>query len=367
MKTEVKKLTDKRKTIMLVDDDQVHLNAGKDMLKNLYNVFPIPSGKKLFELLEKVSPDIILLDIEMPETNGYEVIKKLKANSKTAGIPVIFLSSHIDPGHELEGLGLGAVDYIYKPFSPILLVRRIENHIFIATRQKELEKNNQNLETMALERTEQVVELQDSIMNTIAELVEFPNGEASGHIIRIQKYLRLLVEHLLLEKIYTDEIAGWNMAFLVQASQLHDVGKIRIDNSLLNKNGKYTPEEFELVKNHAEWGTKIIETIEKGTKGHSFLAHAKIFAASHHEKWNGTGYPLGLKGEAIPLQGRLMAITDVYDALISKLPYKDPLAPEEAKQIILSEKGLHFDPLLTDIFESLSDKFAEIATNAPAV
>jgi putative two-component system response regulator len=346
---------------MLVDDDQVHLNAGKDILKNLYNVFPIPSGKKLFAMLEKVSPDLILLDIEMPEMDGYEVIKRLKADAKTSGIPVIFLSAHVDPSHELEGLGLGAVDYIFKPFSPILLMRRIENHIFIASRQKELKKNNEDLQATALERTEQVVELQNSIMNTIAELVEFPSGETNGHIVRIQKYLRLFVEYLIAEKIYTDEIAGWNLAFLVPSSQLHDVGKIRINNSLLNKTGRYTPEEYELVRNHADWGVKIIEIIEKETKGHSFLYHAKIFAASHHEKWDGTGYPLGLKGGAIPLQGRLMAIADVYDALISKLPYKDPLPPEEAKQIILSARGLHFDPVLTDIFESLSAKFAEIA------
>ncbi|MDR0720812.1 MAG: response regulator [Treponema sp.] len=350
-----------RKTILLVDDDQMHLNMGKDILKDIYNVFPIPSGKKLFEILEKVSPDIILLDIEMPEMDGYEVIKRLKTDAKTADIPVIFLSAHIDPGHELEGLGLGAVDYIFKPFSPILLIRRIENHIFIASQQKELKKSNEDLQTTALERTEQVVELQNSIMNTIAELVEVRNGETNGHIVRIQKYLRLFVEYLISEKIYAEEITGWNLAFLILASQLHDVGKIRIDNSLLNKRGKYTTEEFELVKNHVDWGIKIIEAIEKETKGHSFLYHAKIFAASHHEKWDGTGYPLGLRGEAIPLQGRLMGIADVYDALISKLPYKDPFPPEEAKQIILSERGLHFDPVLTDVFENLSDKFAEIA------
>jgi putative two-component system response regulator len=292
------------------------------------------------------------------------VIKKLKANPKTAGIPVIFLSAHIDPGHELEGLGLGAVDYIFKPFSPILLMRRIENHMFIAFQQKELKKHNETLQTTALERTEQVVELQNSIMNTIAGLVEFRDDETNGHIVRIQKYLRLLVEHLISEKIYADEIAGWNLAFLVPASQLHDVGKIRIDNSLLNKPGRYSSEEFTLVKNHAAWGAKIIEAIEKETKGHSFLHHAKIFAASHHEKWDGTGYPLGLKGTEIPLQGRLMALADVYDALISKLPYKDPLPPEDTKRIMLSEKGLHFDPLLTDIFENLSDQFAEIAQSA---
>jgi putative two-component system response regulator len=356
-------MTDKRKTIMLVDDDQVHLDAGKDILKDIYNVFPIPTGKKLFEMLEKVSPDLILLDIEMPEMDGYEVIKKLKSSQKTADIPVIFLSAHIDPGHELEGLGLGAVDYVFKPFSPILLIRRIESHMLIAFQKRELKKYNESLQTTALERTEQVVELKNSIMNTIAELVEFRDDVNSGHIVRIQKYLRLLVDRLISEKIYADEIADWNLAFLVSSSQLHDVGKIKINDNILNKPGKFTPEEFELMKNHAHWGVKIIENIEKKTKGHTFLYHAKIFAASHHEKWNGTGYPSALKGEDIPLQGRLMALADVYDALISKLPYKDPYTPEQARQIILSESGSHFDPLLVNIFDDLSDKFGEIAKN----
>jgi putative two-component system response regulator len=350
-----------RKTIMLVDDDQVHLNAGKDILKDIYNVFPIPSVKKLFEMLEKVSPDLILLDIEMPEMDGYEVIKKLKENADTADIPIIFLSAHVDPGHELEGLGLGAVDYVFKPFSPILLIRRIETHMLIASQKMELKKYNANLQTTALEKTEQVVELQNSIMNTIAELVEFRTNELNGHIIRLQKYLNLFIGRLISEKIYANEIEDWNLAFLIPSSQLHDVGKIKINENILNKPGKLSAEEFDLVKNHTGWGEKIIEDLEIKTNGHIFLFHAKIFAASHHEKWDGSGYPRGLKGEIIPLQGRLLAIADVYDALISKLPYKDPYSPEEAAKIILSEKGAHFDPVLTDIFGSLSDKFGEIA------
>jgi putative two-component system response regulator len=340
---------------MLVDDDPVHLNTGKDILKNLYNIFPIPSGKKLFELLEKVSPDLILLDIEMPEMDGYEVIKKLKADGKTADIPVIFLSAHIDPSHELEGLGLGAVDYVFKPFSPILLIRRIENHIIIASQRRGLKKGNEDF------RAKAAAEPQNAILNALVELIEFPHNEPEGHGIRIQKYISLLTDRLMSAKIYTGETAGWDPASLIPASLLHDLGKIRIDHSLLYKPGKYGPEEFELVKNHAGWGREIIESIEKGTTEYSLLYHAKIFAASHHEKWDGAGYPLGLKGLDIPLEGRLMAIADVYDALISKRPYKDPLPPEEAKQIILSERGLHFDPLLTDVFEDLSEQFAEIA------
>jgi putative two-component system response regulator len=350
-----------RRTIMLVDDDQVHLIAGKNILKGSYNVFPISSGQKLFEMLKKVSPDLILLDIEMPEMDGYEVIKKLKSNPLTADIPVIFLSAYIDSSHELEGLSLGAVDYIFKPFSPILLIRRIESHLFISIQKKELKKNSENLQTTALEKTEQVVELQNCIMNILAELVEFRDYVTSGHIVRIQKYLRLLVGELISKYIYADEISNWNLAFLVSSAQLHDVGKIKINETLLGRPGKFTPGEFEHVKSHVYWGAAIIESLKKKTKGHAFLHHAKIFAASHHEKWDGSGYPGGLKGEAIPLEGRLMAIADVYDALISKLPYKDALTPEEARKIILSEKGAHFDPVLVDIFNGLADKFAEIA------
>jgi putative two-component system response regulator len=297
----------------------------------------------------------------MPGISGYEVIKRLKNNPITADIPVIFLSAKLDPTYELEGLGLGAVDYIYKPFSPILLIRRIETHLLLSFQKKELKRYNESLQAMVLERTEQVVGLQNSVMNAITELVEFRDDESRGHIIRTQKYLDILLNRLILEKIYAEEIAAFNLAFLIQASQLHDVGKINISQNILSKPGKLTPEEFELVKNHALWGAKIIEKIEKPINEHTFLYHAKIFAASHHEKWDGSGYPSGLRGEAIPLQGRLMALADVYDALISKLPYKKPLPPQEAGEIIISEKGRHFDPILVDVFTALSDQFAKIA------
>ncbi|MDR1893532.1 MAG: response regulator [Spirochaetales bacterium] len=354
-------MSEERSTVMLVDDDEVHLNAGKNILKNLYNVFPIPSGKKLFDMLEKVMPDLILLDVEMPDVDGYEVIKKLKTSSKTADIPVIFLTAHIDPGHELEGLSLGAVDYIYKPFSPILLIRRIENHIFIAQQKKELKHKNEALQTTALEKTVQVVDMENAILNTIAELLEFRTELNTGHITRIQKYLRMMIDRLISEKIYTDTLSQWNLAFLVPAAQLHDVGKIMVNETILNKPGLYTEEEFELVKHHAEWGAKIIESMENQITGHSFLHHAKIMAASHHEKWDGSGYPKGLKEEAIPLQGRLMAIADVYDALISKLPYKEALPAEDAKKIIIAGRATHFDPVLVEVFEALSDQFEYIA------
>ncbi|MDR3200461.1 MAG: response regulator [Spirochaetales bacterium] len=357
-------MNEQRRTIMLVDDDEVHLNAGKNILKDFYNVFPISSGEKLFEILEKVSPDMILLDVEMPEMDGYAVMKKLTSSTKTADIPVMFLSAHIDPNHELKGLGLGAVDYIYKPFSPILLMRRIENHMLISFQKKELRRYNAHLQTTAQEKTDQAGEPQNSIINTLAELIEVRENAAGGHITRIQKYLKILIDRLISEKLYAKAVEDWTPEIVISASQLHDAGKIKIPDSILNKPGKLTPEEFELVKNHADWGVKIIESIEAKTRDRAFLSHAKIFAASHHEKWNGAGYPLGLQGETIPLHGRLLAIADVYDALISKLPYKNAVSPAEAKETILAEKGAHFDPVLVEIFESAAGEFAGIAKTA---
>jgi putative two-component system response regulator len=338
-----------------------NLTAGKNMLMDKYAVFPIPSGEKLFMLLEKITPALILLDIEMPEMNGYEVIKKLKANEKTADVPVIFLTSKSDPGSELEGLSMGAIDYISKPFSPPLLEKRIENHLLMAEQKKKLREYNENLQQKVQKKTRQVEGLQNSILNTIAELVEFRDNVTGGHIERTQNYLKLLIDLTLAENIYKDEILSWDLQFLIPSAQLHDVGKIHISDTILNKPGKLTPEEFEIMKQHAAFGEAAIESIMRTTSENYFLHNAKIFAGSHHEKWDGSGYPRGLKQLDIPLQGRLMAIADVYDALIALRPYKKPMSAAQAEQIILEGRGAHFDPVLVDAFKELAPKFAEIA------
>jgi putative two-component system response regulator len=355
-----------RQIIFLVDDNMTNLTAGKTMLKDHYDIFSIPSGAKLFEILVKVTPDLILLDIEMPEMNGYEAIKKLKAEQKTCDIPVIFLTAKNDPGSELEGLSLGAIDYIFKPFSPPLLLRRLENHLLIQAQKVALKDYNDNLQHMVQKRTQQVIELQNSILNTITEMVECRDDVTGGHIERTQNYLKLLVNKLLTEQIYWEEVSSWNLEFLVPSAQLHDVGKIAISDTILNKPGKLTPEEFEIMKRHASIGETTIEGIMRTSPENDFLNHAKIFAGTHHEKWDGSGYPRGLKGYNIPLQGRLMAIADVYDALIAVRPYKAPLTPAEAERIILEGREKHFDPALTDMFKELSPQFAQIAESCNA-
>ncbi|MDR2442327.1 MAG: response regulator [Deltaproteobacteria bacterium] len=350
-----------RQKIMLVDDNKANLIMGKEMLKEHYEVFPVPSAAKLFEVLKQVNPSLILLDVMMPEMDGYEAIKVLKADNDWNEIPVIFLTSRNDEQSELVGLSLGAIDYVYKPFSGPLLLQRIANQLLITSQKKELKNYNDNLQEMVNKKTGEVLDLQNAILSTIAEMVEFRDGLTGGHVSRTQKYLKLLVDKLLEIKVYHIELESWDINFLLQSAQLHDVGKISISDAILNKPGRLTEEEFEAMKKHVTSGVAAIEKIASMTPEHAFLNHASTFAGTHHEKFDGSGYPKGLKGLEIPLEGRLMAIADVYDALISKRPYKDPMPPEVAKKIIIEGRGSHFDPALVDVFELVCDSFADIA------
>ena len=348
-----------RKKIIMVDDDRTNLTVAKNTLISRYDVFTVPSGKKLFDLLEKITPDLILLDIEMPDMNGYEVIKILKDTESTVDIPVIFLSAMIEPESEIKGLNLGAVDYIFKPFSRELLLKRIELHLLLESQKRELRRYSGSLEGMVFEKTQTVFELQNAILKTVAELVECRDNVTGGHIERTQNYLRILTNLLLKNGTYEDEIKQWDIDLFVMSSQLHDVGKISIKDEILLKPGKLTDEEFNEMKKHAAFGMEIIEKIEESTSENAFLVHAKILAGSHHEKWDGTGYPLGTKGEETPLQGRLMAIVDVYDALTNDRPYKKAFPHDEAVEIIKEGAGTHFDPLIDEAFLQNENKFAE--------
>ncbi|MDR1945640.1 MAG: response regulator [Desulfovibrio sp.] len=350
-----------RHKIMLVDDNMANLVIGKNMLKDAYEVYAIPSAAKLMEILQHVSPDLILLDIMMPEMDGFEAIRLLKADPQRADIPVIFLTSKTDKSSELEGLSLGAIDYVAKPFSAPLLLKRIENHLLIVSQRKELKNYNDNLQAMVNKKTRQIVDLQNAVLSTVAEMVEFRDNMTGGHVTRTQMYLELLVNTLLEKKIYHKEVSSWDLDFLIPSAQLHDVGKIAISDSILNKPGKLTPEEFEEMKKHVTIGLKAIDRIAEKTPEHAFLLHARTIAGTHHEKWDGSGYPAGLRGVEIPLEGRLMAIADVYDALISRRPYKEALSPKEAEDIIVAGRGIHFDPVLVDVFSLVTDHFAQIA------
>jgi putative two-component system response regulator len=341
------------KTIYLVDDNITNLTLGKNALAEQYKVFTMNSGATMLKFLEKNIPDLILLDVEMPEMSGYEAIKIIKSKKETKNIPVIFLTAKTDGDSELEGLTLGAIDYITKPFSPSLLLKRIETHL-------ELANYNKHLQEMVAAKTQSVFELQNAILKTMAELVECRDNITGGHIERTTYYLGVLLNAMQTHDQLKEKISEWDLKLVLQSAQLHDVGKISIRDYVLQKNGKLTPEEFEEIKKHTIFGEKIIEKIKKSTSERVFLEHAGIFAATHHEKWDGSGYPRGLKGEEIPLQGRLMAIADVYDALVSERPYKKPYTHEEAVNIIKESRGTHFDPDLVDLFLNVSDEFLKI-------
>ncbi|MDR2542728.1 MAG: response regulator [Treponema sp.] len=356
------------KNVFLVDDDLTNLAIGEKTLCDFYNVVTLNSGARLLKLLEKKIPDLILLDVEMPELNGYETIMYLKNKNEFEDIPVIFLTAKTDSEDELRGLSLGAIDYITKPFSPPLLLKRIELHLLIESQKRELMSQkeelillNSSLNELVKVKTRTVVELQNAVLKTMAELVECRDDTTGGHIERTQIYLQVLIDALRKSGLYQNEVSSWDVELILQSAQLHDVGKIAIEDNILRKPGKLTDEEFTKIKGHTTFGKNIIEKIKQSTSEHDFLEQARTLAFTHHEKWDGSGYPMNLKGEEIPLQGRLMAIVDVYDALISDRPYKKAISHKEAIKIIKSESGAHFDPAVVELFLSVSDEFYHVS------
>jgi len=331
------------KTIFIVDDNETNRMAAKTALEKTYATFALPSAARMFLLLEKITPDLILLDVDMPGMDGFEALAALKSNEKLAAIPVVFLTAKLDAESEVLGFEKGAVDFIHKPFSTPVLAKRIETHI--------------EIDKIIKQSLQGVRRVHNATINILANMVENRDEVTGGHIDRTQKYIALLVKDLIRTGIYAEEVSKWDIEILLPSAQLHDVGKVKISDTLLNKPGKLTDEEYSSIKLHCAEGERIIDGIIDMAEEDGFLSHAKKFAGGHHEKWDGTGYPKGLRGEEIPLEGRLMAIADVYDALVCERPYKKPLTHGQAMEIIRGGSGTHFDPKLVEAFLNVADDF----------
>ncbi len=348
--------------IMVIDDNVTNLNIARMALEEHYNVLLIPSGEKALKLFERVTPDLILLDVDMPGMNGFDVIKHIKASALAVRyVPVIFLTAKDDTNSEFDGLNLGAVDYITKPFSFPLLLKRVELHLQLVSQRNELHRYSRDLERMVEEKTKVISELQYSIVHVLSDMVERRDGSTGGHLIRTQNYLKVLLDEVRQQNLYKDELLDVDASLFIHASQLHDVGKMSIPDSILLKPGRLSDEEFDIMKTHTTLGENAIRYAMSSVQEKKFLEIAASFAGSHHERWDGTGYPKALGKRDIPIAGRLMAIVDVYDALISERPYKRPFSHDDAKNIIISGRETHFDPLLINVFEKVSDVFRQIA------
>jgi len=348
-------------TVLIVDDTEENVDILVEALGDDYELSVAMDGKSVLEYIKFNTPDIILLDIMMPGISGYEVCSQLKANPVTEEIPIIFLSAMTDIESKKRGFELGAVDYITKPFNVYEVQARVNTHLSLMLVKHELSMQNVILEKKVTERTQELALTQETTIEAIAYLVEYRDPETGGHIKRTKNYVRILAKKLQENPKFTAMLSDDVIDNLYKSAPLHDIGKVGISDSVLLKTGKLTDEEFDEMKRHTMIGYEALFQAAQKLGENSFLENAMTLSRYHHEKWNGKGYPEHIHGEDIPIAGRIMAVSDVYDALISKRVYKPAFSHEKAVQIIAGESGKHFDPDIVEAFLQVSDQFHEIA------
>ena len=350
--------------VLVVDDTPDNLALMADLLRDTCKVRVANSGERALKLVSTgLPPDLILLDIMMPGMDGYEVLRRLKAEEATRHIPVIFLTAKTDTEDERVGLELGAVDYLTKPVSHAILQARVRNHLALKAQADFLRDKSAFLEAEVAKRTREVQAVQDVTIQALASLAETRDNETGNHIRRTQHYVRALAEHLKSHPQFASQLTDDYVQGLFKSAPLHDIGKVGIPDRILLKPGKLTDEEFAIMKTHTTLGRDALEHAEQQLGANvPFLGIAKEIAYSHQEKYDGSGYPQGISGDAIPLSARLMAVADVYDALISRRVYKAALPHEQAVAILAEGRGRHFDPDVLDAFLDLQGEFARIAT-----
>lgn len=352
----------RQQMVLVIDDTPANLSLLNQLLRPHYHVRLASSGARGLELAAMQPPDLVLLDIMMPEMDGYEVCRRLKASPLSAGIPIIFLTAKIDAADEELGFEVGAVDFIHKPIAPSIVLARVRTHLQIKAWQTFLEDQSAWLQSEVERRVNEVLYLQEAAIRVMVSLAEFRDECTGNHIRRTQTYVRLLAQHLSRQERDREFLSVEHIDQIAKASPLHDIGKIAIPDHILLKPGKHTVEEFEIMKTHAMKGeSMLIRTRQELGEDNLMLHFASQIARSHHERWDGTGYPDGLQGESIPLAARLMAVADVYDALRSVRPYKKAFSHEEAFDMLLQQRGRHFDPAAIDAFIALEDEFSLIA------
>ncbi len=350
-------------TVLVVDDTPDNLILISNLLGGDYRVKLANSAARGLAIARSDDPpDLILLDIMMPEMDGYQACLELKRDPQTAYLPVIFLTAKSEMQDEQRGLALGAADYITKPINPPILLARVATHLQVKQAADVLRDRNLWLEEEVQRRTREITAIQDVTILAMASLAETRDSDTGNHIRRTQHYIRALARHVRDWPRFSGQLSDATIDMLFKSAPLHDIGKVGIPDRILLKPGKLTADEFTIMQTHTTLGYEAINHAEQalGTEV-GFLEMAKQIALSHQEKWDGSGYPQGLAGEQIPLAARLMAVADVYDALICRRVYKAPMAHAQAVSIILQGRGSHFDPDLVDGFMAIEQTFQTIA------
>jgi putative two-component system response regulator len=335
------------KQILVVDDNISILKQISALLADDYEVSLAKSGILALQICAKEKPDLILLDIEMPDVDGFDVIARLKQNPYLYSIPVIFLTAAIDPAMEVKALEAGAGDFIVKPVEKSILLHRIELHLRFASYQAQADQS--------------LAVLSNSMTAAFVDLIECRDEKADGHVERTSKYVELLGQELLNQGLFPGELDPGELRMIARAAPLHDIGKIAISDRILLKAGRLDDMEFSIMKRHADIGAGILERMYQKAPVQDYLRYACLIAGTHHERYDGNGYPRGLKGTEIPLCGRIMAVADVYDALMDNRVYRRCMSHSQACNIIAEGKGTHFDPWVADAFKNIQDQILAIA------
>jgi len=345
--------------ILLVDDAPENLRILSESLRSDYTIMFARNGTDALRLAAgDPAPDIILLDIIMPGMNGYEVCSALKQSERTKDIPVIFITAQDGENDEAVGFSLGADDYVKKPFQVSLVRKRVANQL-------EIKLYRDRLKDLVNERTQQLQLTQEATIHAMASLAEWRDPETGNHIQRTRAYVSALAEYMSQQEEYAAQLDADTLYWLNLSAPLHDVGKVGIADAVLRKPGKLTPEEFDAMKEHTVLGRAVLAKAEQMLGSNSFLRVASDIAYCHHERWDGKGYPRGIKEDEIPISARLMSVADVYDALRSKRVYKPAMSHEKASGIIIEGRGTQFDPAVVDAFLNIQENFCQIAQDFP--